>query len=95
MSSGAAGVLAAQGWTAGAIPDGRSGDILFEDKFGPKATLSAGQRMAQAVLGPNYVLYHFHPEDVGKILGLPVGGPASRAANQPPASDRARPRSAR
>jgi hypothetical protein len=84
-----------KGWTAGTIPDGRSGDILFEDKFGPKAALSAGQRMAQAVLGPNYVLYHFHPEDVGKILGLPVGGPASRAANQPPTSDRARPRSAR
>jgi hypothetical protein len=30
----------------GTRPDGRSGDILFEDKFGVKAALRKGQRIA-------------------------------------------------
>src|SRR5262249_15730312 len=61
-------------------PDGKSGDVLFEDKFGPSAALSAGQRVAQTALGPNYVIYHFVPSDVSKILSLPIAGLAPQLA---------------
>ena len=60
----------------GTFADGRSGDDRFEYKFGPTAALSAGQRAVQALLGDNYHVYHFLPEDVGKILGVPAMGVA-------------------
>jgi fermentation-respiration switch protein FrsA (DUF1100 family) len=69
----------------GTFADGQSGDILFEDKFGPKAALSAGQRLAQKILGPNYIVYHWHPEDVGKIVALPFTGLAPQLLNWRPA----------
>jgi hypothetical protein len=78
------------GWKAGTYPDGRSGDILFEDKFGPHAVLSEGQRIAQRVLGPKYILYHFHPEDVGKIVSLWSTGLAPQLERQQPAAPPAR-----
>jgi hypothetical protein len=65
----------------GTYADGRSGDILFEDKFGLKAALSKGQRIAQSVLGPNYIVYHWLPEDVGKILATPLSGLGSALVN--------------
>ena len=48
--------------------DGRLGPIRFEDKFGPRARLSDGQELAQQVLRDNFILYHFTPEDVGRIV---------------------------
>jgi hypothetical protein len=68
----------------GTIPDGQHGDFLFEDKFGPKAALSKGQRIAQSILGPNYIVYHWLPEDVGKILAAPLSGLGSRLADDRP-----------
>jgi len=54
------------------IPDGRSGDMLFEDKFGYSASLSRNQKLAAEVFGPNYTIYHFVPEDVGNVVALPA-----------------------
>lgn len=79
------------GWAAGTYPDGRSGATLFEDKFGLKAALSKGQQIAQNVLGPNYIIYHFLPEDVGKILSLPLTGLAPQLLQQQPTGDPAAP----
>lgn len=70
----------------GTRPDGRSGDILFEDKFGLKAALSKGQKIAQSVLGPNYIVYHWHPEDVGKILSSSLAGLGSHLVSNPPSA---------
>lgn len=69
----------------GAYPDGRSGNKLFEDKFGPTAVLRAGQLIAQSVLGPNYIVYHWLPEDVGKILSQPLASLAPQLVNRQPA----------
>ena len=68
----------------GTYADGRSGDILFEDKFGVKAALSKGQRFVQSILGPNYIVYHWHPEDVGKILATSLTGLGSALENNRP-----------
>ncbi len=57
-------------------PDGRSGDVRFEDKFGEGATLSPNQALARDRLGPNFLLYHFLPSDVGRILGMPAAAVA-------------------
>ena len=74
----------------GTRPDGRSGDILFEDKFGVKAALRKGQRIAQSILGPNYIVYHWHPEDIGKVLATSLTGLGSALANdRPSAGDQA------
>lgn len=80
-----------EGAKAGTIPDGRSGETLFEDKFGPKATLSTGQRIAQSILGPNYIVYHWLPEDVGKIVALSSMGLASKLASPQPSGYRSPP----
>jgi hypothetical protein len=57
-------------------PDGRSGPLRFEDKFGYGAELSANQVRAQAELGPNFQLYHFTPDDVGGLLSMPASASA-------------------
>lgn len=68
------------------VPDGQHGDTLFEDKFGLTAALSKGQRIAQSILGPNYIVYHWRPEDVGKILTSSLTGLGSQLAiNRPSA----------
>jgi hypothetical protein len=73
----------------GTIPDGRSAETfpknpkLFEDKFGPSARLRPGQRLAQSELGKNYIVYHFVPEHVGRILSLPMSGAAPQFASGP------------
>lgn len=69
-------------------PDGKSGDILFEDKFGPSASLSAGQRLARDKLKEKYVIYHFVPEHIAQILSLPTAGLAPQMANPVPAPRR-------
>jgi hypothetical protein len=85
-----------KGAKAGTIPDGRSGDKVFEDKFGLKAKLRAGQLIAQGLLSPNYILYHWIPEDVGKIVASPFIGLGSHVAEpSPPAGSRARTQSRR
>jgi len=55
------------------IPDGVSGDVFFEDKFGYKPRLSYGQRAAQRALGDNFFLSNFLPEDVALLTGIPAG----------------------
>lgn len=73
----------------GTIPDGRSAGKfrddpkLFEDKFGPSARLRPGQKLAQSKLGKNYIVYHFVPEHVGRILSLPMSGAAPQFASGP------------
>jgi hypothetical protein len=54
------------------FPDGRSGDVRFEDKFGPSASLSKNQKLAQAALGGNFWINHFLPEDIGKAASVPA-----------------------
>lgn len=54
-------------------PDGRSGLLRFEDKFGPWARLSHNQELAREMLGDNFILYHFTPEDVARIAAAPTG----------------------
>ena len=53
-------------------PDGRSGAVRFEDKFGYAAELSKNQVRAQAGLGSNFRLYHFTPDDVAGLLSVPA-----------------------
>jgi hypothetical protein len=53
-------------------PDGRNGSMRFEDKFGYGAELSPNQTRAQFVLGPDFQLYHFTPDDVGRLLSAPA-----------------------
>jgi hypothetical protein len=54
------------------FPDGRSGNVRFEDKFGEKASLSKNQKMARDALGRNFWLNHFLPEDIGKAASVPA-----------------------
>lgn len=42
-----------------------------EAKFGPSASLSAGQRAARAKYS-DYRIDHFLPDDIGKLLALPI-----------------------
>ena len=67
-------------------PDGRSGQVRFEDKFGFAAKLSKQQIKAMAALGANFRLNHFTPDDVGGLLGL-VAGPAGSHLPQRPSTD--------
>jgi hypothetical protein len=53
------------------VPDGRSGPIRFEDKFGYGATLSDRQILAQSHLGDDFVLYHHTPDDVARLFAVP------------------------
>lgn len=57
-------------------PDGRSGSLRFEDKFGYRAELSPNQVRAQSELGPDFQLYHFTPDDVGRLLSVPASATA-------------------
>ena len=54
-------------------PDGLSGLLRFEDKFGPWARLSHNQELARKALRENFILYHFTPDDVARIAGVPSG----------------------
>ncbi len=63
-------------------PDGRSGSLRLEDKFGIGARLSPSQIRAQAELGPNFQLNHFTPADIGKLFGVPAGAAAPHVANR-------------
>jgi hypothetical protein len=54
-------------------PDGLSGPLRSEDKFGYGAELSPNQTGAQAALGPNLRLYHFTPDDIGGLVSVPAG----------------------
>lgn len=65
-------------------PDGRSGAIRFEDKFGVGATLSPGQKLAQLELGSDFRLYHTLPADIGKVFGLPAATVAPLLLNERP-----------
>ena len=53
-------------------PDGRSGKIRFEDKFGIGAALTPNQLRAQTDLGADFQLYHFTPADIGSFVGAPA-----------------------
>jgi len=57
-------------------PDGRSGSLRFEDKFGVHARLSPNQILAQQIGGDNFQLYHFLPADFGKAAAVPAAGAA-------------------
>jgi hypothetical protein len=59
------------------IPDRRVGDVRYEDKFGYAANTSPNQRLAAALHGTNFRLNHFVPDDIGRLLGIPVGTAAS------------------
>jgi hypothetical protein len=63
------------------VPDARRGIQRFEDKFGYKARLSLNQLRAQAELGKNFILYHFTPDDVGRLLSLPTSSLGAQATN--------------
>ncbi|MDP3173923.1 MAG: hypothetical protein Q8M88_05765 [Phenylobacterium sp.] len=57
-------------------PDGRSGRVRFEDKFGIGVELTPNQLRAQAELGPDFQLYHFTPADIGSLIGAPAAATA-------------------
>jgi hypothetical protein len=58
------------------MPDGRYGEIRFEDKFGERANLTNNQKLAQPSLKENFWLNHFLPSDVGKAASIPAGSVA-------------------
>jgi hypothetical protein len=60
-------------------PDARSGSARFEDKFGYGAELSPNQARAQSLLGPDFRLYHFTPDDIGGVLSVPAAAVGSQA----------------
>lgn len=65
-------------------PDGRSGSVRFEDKFGRKAKLTRNQALAQQVGGSNFRLYHFLPSDIGKAVSIPVAAAAPHSVGAGP-----------
>jgi hypothetical protein len=72
------------GTTKGWFPDGRRGDLRFEDKFGPGATLSDNQKLAQSALGDKFWLNHFQPEDFGRAVSIPAAASAPTLTDQSP-----------
>jgi hypothetical protein len=68
------------------LPDRQVGDTRYEDKFGYKAELRGNQKLAQSALGPKFVLSHFTPDDIAKLVGLPSAlvGTATARALPPP-----------
>ena len=62
-------------------PDGRSGQMRFEDKFGIGAELTPNQIGAQTELGPDFQLYHFTPADIGSLVGAPAAATAPHLMN--------------
>jgi hypothetical protein len=53
-----------------------------EAKFGPTAKLSRNQRAAAAQFGEDYRIDSFLPEDVGRIVGSPLGQLASQVLDR-------------
>jgi hypothetical protein len=62
-------------------PDGLSGTTRFEDKFGFGAELSPNQTQAQTALGPDFKLFHFIPDDIGRMASVPAGAFGQQAAS--------------
>lgn len=54
-------------------PDRRRGEVRYEDKLGYQDELRKNQKLAQAALRENFVLNHFAPEDIGSLVGYPLG----------------------
>ena len=58
-------------------------DGLLEAKFGRWAKLSAGQKAALRALGAKYIIDHYLPRDVGRIVGVGAAvGAAGRAPDE-------------
>jgi hypothetical protein len=55
------------------IPDAVAGKVHFEYKLGVQKVLRGGQRANQLKKGKDFILYHFRPEDFGKLAGVPAG----------------------
>jgi hypothetical protein len=57
------------------VPDHRTDSGLVEAKFGPSASLSDRQNQARVerMLTNGYRVDHFLPEDIGKLIGMPIG----------------------
>ncbi|WP_312160499.1 hypothetical protein [Phenylobacterium sp.] len=53
---------------------------LLEAKFGRWAALSRAQRAALRQLGPQYLIDHFLPKDIGRLLGAGAGVASGHAA---------------
>lgn len=65
-------------------PKSVSGVKYYEDKFGRKPSLSSNQKLAQGRFGPDFVLNHFTPADIGKLIGLPAAAAAPQGARKRP-----------
>jgi hypothetical protein len=63
------------------VPDGRSGDLRFEDKFGRATRLTPNQTVAQSILGDKFRLNSFVPADIGKLFALPAASIAPHLVN--------------
>jgi len=61
-------------------PDGRWGGQFFEDKFGYGADLSRNQRLARRIDPGTFNLYHFLPDDIAALLGVPGAATGQQAA---------------
>jgi hypothetical protein len=57
------------------VPDHRAQSGLVEAKFGPTPILSDQQNRARVerMLSDGYRVDHFLPEDIGKLIGIPIG----------------------
>lgn len=71
----------------------RDGKTLLEAKFGRWARLSRAQRAAWRAYGPDYLIDHYLPEDVGRVLGVGAAAAAGRIAGEPDPRIREAPRS--
>lgn len=58
------------------------GAALLEAKFGRWAKLSKAQKAALRQFGPKYIIDHYLPKDVGRLLGVGAGVNAGVAAGQ-------------
>lgn len=57
------------------------GASLLEAKFGRWASLSQAQRAARRQFGPNYLIDHYLPKDVGRVLGVGSAVSAGQVAS--------------
>ncbi|HKR87370.1 MAG TPA: hypothetical protein VJS38_04285 [Phenylobacterium sp.] len=78
--------LPVTGAKRGTVVDGVTHDAarFFEDKFGEHARLRPNQTKAQTEYGPNYLIYHFLPHDVGEFLGGLLGTSAGQVPRRRP-----------
>ena len=65
------------------------GAALLEAKFGRWAKLSKPQKAAMRQFGPKYIIDHYLPKDVGRVLGVGAGvsagvGPSRNEVQTPP-----------